>query len=93
MDWSIFALLLGLFLFLLILFQRIDHKKRTIVVLTLIPVYIFTWNYIQFREVQTEALLAFAIAALLSFLFWLLIGRYNRTKSADETIQVLGLDD
>ncbi len=93
MEWSVFFLLLGLFLFLMILFQRIDYKKRRIVLLTLIPVYIFTWNYIQFRGVQGEAVLAFAIAALASFLFWLLIGRYNRVKSADDTIQVLGLDD
>lgn len=93
MEWSIFFLLFGLFLFLLILFQRIDYKKRRIVLLTLIPVYIFTFNYINYRGVQREALLAFSIAALFSFLFWLLIGRYNRVKSADETIQVLGLDD
>jgi hypothetical protein len=93
MDWSTFALLLGLFLFLLILFQRIDYKKRTIVFITLIPVYIFTWNYIQYREVQTEALTAFILSVLLSFAFWLFIGRYNRVRSADETIQVLGMDD
>jgi len=93
MEWSIFFLLFGLFLFLLILFQRIDYKKRRIVLLTLIPVYILTFNYINYRAVQREALLALLIAALFSFLFWLLIGRYNRVKSADETIQVLGLDD
>ena len=93
MEWSIFFLLTGLFLFLLILFQRIDYRKRRIVLLTLIPVYILTYNYVNYRGVHREALLALAVAALVSFLFWLLIGRYNRVKSADETIQVLGLDD
>lgn len=93
MNWSIFLLLLGLFVFVLLILQRIDPKKRLIAILPLIPALIFTYNYINYRDAGREAALALVVAAVLSFAFWLFIGRYNRTRSADETIQVLGLDD
>ena len=93
MDWSIFLLLFGLFLFLWLLLQRIDPKRRLIVIVTLVPVLILTYNYINYRNAGTEGLLALVLSGLVAFLFWLLIGRYNRVKSADETIQVLGMDD
>ncbi|MCL4250190.1 MAG: hypothetical protein KJ065_18725 [Anaerolineae bacterium] len=93
MNWSIFLLLFGLFVFILLIFQRIDPKKRLIATLPLIPALIFTYNYINYRNAGGEALLALVLALILSFMFWLLIGRYNRVKSADETIKVLGLDD
>ncbi len=93
MDWSIFLLLFGLFLFLLLLLQRIDPKRRLIVIVTLVPVVILTYNYINYRDAGAEGLLALLLASVIAFLFWLLIGRYNRVRSADETIQVLGLDD
>lgn len=93
MNWSIFLLLFGLFVFVLLILQRIDPKKRVIAILPLIPALIFTYNYVNYRNAGREALLALVLAVLLTFAFWLFIGRYNRTKSADETIQVLGLDD
>jgi len=93
MNWSIFLLLFGLFIFILLILQRIDPKKRLIAILPLIPAVIFTYNYVNYRDAGREAALALVLALVLAFLFWVLIGRYNRVKSADETIQVLGLDD
>ncbi|MCA9905356.1 MAG: hypothetical protein KC547_15985 [Anaerolineae bacterium] len=93
MNWSIFLLLFGLFVFILLIFQRIDPKKRRIASLPLIPALIFTYNYINYRNAGGEALLALVLALIVSFVFWLMIGRYNRVKSADETIKVLGMDD
>lgn len=93
MDWSIFLLLSGLFTGVLLLLQRVDPKKRRIVLLTLAVPAIFTYNYISYRSAQAEAVIALVLAGAISLLFWLFIGRYNRPKSADETMQVLGLDD
>jgi len=88
---SLFLLFLG---FCLIFFavQRADPKKRRIVALCMIVPGILLQRYAAYRELHTEALVAFVLGVSVNFIFWLLIGRYNPVKSSDE-IQVMGLDD
>jgi predicted permease len=92
-DWSIFLLLLGGFFFIFMLFQRTDPQRRVIVIATMLIALELLRRYVIYRQAETEGLLAFGLALVLAFLFWLFIGRYNRPKSADETTTVLGLDD
>lgn len=93
MDWSIFLLLLAAFLIIFLIFQRTDPKRRLIVVATMLVALELMRRFIVYRNANTEGVLAFVFALILSFVFWLFIGRYNPPKSADETTTVLGMDD
>ena len=46
--------------------------------------------FLKVKHSETQA--AFVLGLILSFLFWLLIGRYNPIGSSDD-IQVIGMDD
>lgn len=92
MNASSFFLLLATFSLLLLFFQRTEAKKRALVGgLLLIPGF-FIVRYINYRDIHTEAQIAFAVAFVLNGLFWLLIGRYNPPGRSDD-IQVIGMDD
>jgi len=78
--------------FLLLLLQRTERKKRLIVLIVLALPALLIRNWIAFRDLEQEGIIAFGIALVLNFVFWLFIGRYNPVTSSDE-IQVLGLDD
>jgi hypothetical protein len=91
MDWGYILLLGGTFGCFLILTQRMapQHKRMTrgfIVTLGLITLFLV------YPERQNESAVGLFIALLLSFLFWLLVGRYNPVQERDE-IKVYGLDD
>lgn len=93
MNSEYFWLLLGVFTIVFFAIQRTEGRSRLIVILTLgITGGIFLRNFIVFRQIEREAWMAIALALVLNFLFWLLIGRYNPVRSSDE-IQVLGMDD
>ncbi len=78
--------------FLLFLFQRTESKKRiTVLIVMAIPALLIR-NWIVFRDLESEGIIALFIALLLNFFFWVLIGRYNPVGSSDD-IQVLGMDD
>jgi hypothetical protein len=88
---SLLALCVG-FSIILIIIQRTEPKHRRIVRATMaLTVLLIGWFAYQ-RAFITEAVAAFVLALLLSFLFWLFIGRYNPVKS-DDNIKVYGLDD
>lgn len=92
MDTGSLVLLALSFTVVFIMVQRAEVKRKRIVrVIALLLVLFMIW-YANITRLQSEALVAFIIAVVLSFLFWLLIGRYNPVGSSDE-IRVLGMDD
>lgn len=44
-------------------------------------------------NLMSETLIGFAIAFVINFLFWFLIGRYNKVPNDDEIIKVYGMND
>ena len=92
MDTGSLVLLALSFTVVFIMVQRAEVKRKRIVRFTaLLLVLLMIW-YANMTSLQSEALVGFIIAVVMSFLFWLLIGRYNPVGSSDE-IRVLGMDD
>ncbi len=81
-----------LFTFLLFILQRAEPKKRLIVLFVLLIPAELLRRLIMFREVDTEGLIAFVLAVILNFAFYLFVGRYNPVANSDQ-IQVIGMDD
>lgn len=92
MQTGPFFLLLFAITFMLLFVQRTERKRRLLVALGMGVVGILIVRFVDFRGYHVEAQLAFVVALLLNFLFWVLIGRYNPPKSSDD-MKVLGLDD
>jgi xanthine/uracil permease len=91
MDTSYVALIASLYGGLLIVSQRIvarhQRKFRNFLFFTVILLFI------RMNRVQ-ENIIGLLIALAIGYLFWLLIGRYNKVGNADEAgIKVYGLDD
>ncbi len=87
------VLLLSLSFFLIFFFiQRAEVNRRRIVIFSMLLVVILIVWYANNASLQREALIGFFVGLILSFLFWLLIGRYNPVGSSD-SIRVLGMDD
>jgi hypothetical protein len=77
---------------LIFIIQRTElRRRRQIALLILLFSPVMLW-YVNLRQAWGEALIAFFLALLLNFLFWVLVGRYNPVGSSDD-IRVLGLDD
>lgn len=89
MDWGYVLLIALAFGVLLIITQRVVATRRHIMRGFVISMGILLM--IRY-ELQLETLLGYAFALLISFLFWLLIGRYNPVGS-DDNIKVYGIDD
>jgi len=89
MDWSYIGLVAFSFGILLILTQRVIPKRRAMMRGFVVSMGILLM--IRY-ELQTENLVGYFLAVIISFLFWLLIGRYNPV-SDEEGIKVYGLDD
>lgn len=85
----IFTLLISL---LLLIIQRTERSKRFLVITVMVIPAILIRNWVVYREMESEGIVALALAILLNFLFWWLVGRYNPVGSSD-SIEVLGLDD
>ena len=92
MDTGSLILLSLSFTVLFIMVQRAEAKRKRIVRITAILLILFMIWYANATNLQTEALVGFIIAVVISFLFWLFIGRYNPVGSSD-SIRVLGMDD
>lgn len=92
MDMGLLALLTASFLILLIVIQRSEQRRRRVVTFFMALVGLLIAWWAAKTNSMGEALGGFVIALVLSFLFWLLIGRYNPVGSSEET-KVLGLDD
>ena len=92
MDVGSLILLTLSFTILFVMVQRAEVKRRRVVVFIVFLLVLFIAWYSNMTQLQTEALLGFIIGLLISFFFWLLIGRYNPVGSSDD-IHVLGMDD
>jgi amino acid permease len=92
MDTGSLILLTLSFTLIFILIQRSEASRRRVVMFCMFLVILLIVWYVNQVNLQGEALLGFIIGAILSFLFWLLIGRYNPVGSSDD-IHVLGMDD
>jgi hypothetical protein len=92
-NWGAF-LLLTIFLSLgLLLIQRTEVKRRRLAIILLAVVGFLALYWANFRALTREFILALIAGLVFSFLFWLLIGRYNPVGDSDDAIQVLGMDD
>jgi len=74
---------------LLVLSQRIVPRHKRMFRGFLVTMAIFLMIRYDY---QMETLLGYVLAIFISFLFWLLIGRYNPVSDHDE-IRVYGLND
>ena len=92
MDVGSLILLALSFTVLFILVQRAEASRKRIVRVIVVLLILFIAWYANATSLQREALVGFIIAVMISFLFWLLIGRYNPVGSSDD-IHVLGMDD
>ena len=93
MDWNYVALIAVTVALLLVMIQRTERKRRRLaIVFVAICLLVIRHNAFLKADLHEETLLAFVIALMLSFLFWLLIGRYNPVKTEDN-VQVIGMDD
>lgn len=91
MNWGYLLSVTLVFTFLLIFSQRIVQRHQRAFrgfVVTMAILLMIRYEF------QTENLIAYGISLVISFLFWVLIGRYNKVGNADEEgIKVYGLDD
>lgn len=89
MDFGYWLLISFTFGILLIIVQRTEAKRQKIVRNFVIAVGVLL--LIRY-ELIGETIAGYITALIISFLYWLLIGRYNPVGSSDE-IKVYGLDD
>ena len=93
MDWIYVALIALTVALLLVMIQRTEPARRRLVTgFVAISLLVIRHNAFLKGDLHEETVLAFAFALLLSFIFWLLIGRYNPVQSEDH-VQVIGMDD
>lgn len=92
MDAAILALLVLTLATIMFVIQRTETKRRRIVLFVMLLVGVVLVWLVNIRDVWGEAVVGFVIAAVLNFLFYILIGRYNPVGSSDD-IHVLGMDD
>ena len=91
MEWSYIGIIATIYSGLLIVWQRVvarhQGRFRNFVIFTVILLFL-RMNRFQ------ENIIGLLIALVVGYLFWLLIGRYNKVGDADESgIKVYGLDD
>ena len=93
MDWHYVALIGTAFTLLLLTIQRTEARRRRLAgFLVALALLLIRHNAFLKGDLHEETLAAFILALIASFLFWLLIGRYNPVKSQDN-VHVMGMDD
>lgn len=92
MDGGIVLLLVLSFGTVLLVIQRTEARRRRVVMGIMFLVLLVLGWLINIRGAWGEAVVGLVIAAILNFLFYVLIGRYNPVGSSDD-IHVLGMDD
>lgn len=93
MDWSQFFAVFITFSILWIMGQRIARRhQRTFRIVIIL--FAASWFWLRATLYFREMVIGVIASLILSFLFWLLIGRYNPAGDKDEeAIKVYGLDD
>lgn len=93
MDWSQFFVIFIVFSVLWILAQRISTRHQRMF-RVFIVLFAIAWMSMRLNLFFWEMILGITASLMMSFLFWLLIGRYNPVGNKDEEgIKVYGLDD
>ena len=93
MDWGYSGLIAITAAILLLMIQRAEPKRRRLVgFFVLLGLLLIRHNAFLKSDLHEETALAFALAAALNAVFWLLIGRYNPVESGDQ-IDVIGMND
>jgi hypothetical protein len=93
MDWGYFFTVFIVFSILWIIGQRIA-KRHQGTFRVFIILFAAWWLWMRFHLFSWEMASAIGASLLLSFVFWLFIGRYNPVGNEDEEkIKVYGLDD
>jgi len=93
MDWNYTGLISIIVMFLFIMIQRTNPKRRRLSFVIVILCLLVIRHYTTLKnDLHEETLIAFILGVVLSGVFWLLIGRYNPVASDDE-IRVMGMDD
>ncbi|KXK24581.1 MAG: hypothetical protein UZ15_CFX003000206 [Chloroflexi bacterium OLB15] len=92
MDLGITLIFTIAFTGIFLIIQRTERRRRLLVIIIfLIIAELIRW-FVWSRGYHSEAWVALFISLILSFGFWLFIGRYNPPGSSDD-IQVIGMDD
>lgn len=92
-DWSQFFAVFVIFSVLWIIAQRISKRHQRLFRIFII-VCAIAWMSMRIQLFFWEMILGIVASLVMSFLFWLLIGRYNPVGDADQdAIKVYGLDD
>ena len=93
MIWSQFFAVFITFSILWIVAQRIAKRHQRAFRIFII-LFAIAWFWLRATLYFWEMIAGVIASLVLSFLFWLLIGRYNAVGNKDEeTIKVYGLDD
>lgn len=92
MNGGLLLLMIGITTCILLVIQRTERVKRRGVIFIMLIFTLPALYFVSIRAIWLEALLALVLGWLISFLFWLFVGRYNPIGSSD-SIHVLGLDD
>jgi len=93
MAWNYLFGVLVVFSLLWIIAQRISARHQRMFRIFII-IFAGCWLWWRFSLFPFEMLLGLVGSLVVSFLFWLFIGRYNPVGNADdESITVIGLDD
>jgi hypothetical protein len=92
-DWGYFFNVFIVFSILWIVGQRVAVRHRRGFRIAVI-LFAALWLWWRFQLFPWEMVWALMASLLVSFVFWLLIGRYNPVGNEDdEKIKVYGLDD
>lgn len=92
MDGGLFVLLWIVLTTVLLIIQRTEPAKKRGVMFVMGLFGIPLLWFINLRNAWGTAIVALIAAMIVSFLFWVLVGRYNPVGSSD-SIRVLGMDD
>ena len=92
MDWGyIFLVAFGFGILLIITQRMVDGTPKRMTRGFVVTMALITIAFV-YPERREATLVGLFIALMISFLFWLLIGRYNPVAAEGE-IKVYGLDD
>ena len=93
MDWTYVALIVIPATILIMMIQRADPKRcRLVSFFVVLGLVVIRHNAFIKGDLHEETLVAYVLALVLNFFFWILIGRYNPVDSGDK-IDVIGMDD
>ena len=93
MDWSQFFVVFIVFSILWILAQRVSERHQRMFRIFIV-LFAMGWMSMRLNLFFWEMILGITASLVMSFLFWVLIGRYNPVGNKDEDgIKVYGLDD